>query len=319
METRGGRQIGQQVFTNCGSMAAELLYQPGGLGVVSIAANETERGEKSRERLAALLVLRDEGWVGLNVLWEYKTTQLLQKLLQREDLVENTDDPLISRIVRKLSRSITVHEDLDIILKKPREQLLGDQYPESPIENFAVWIPGYAAIKVAGQLMKGHHVSNLEAAFAVVDGAVAAFGVGSIVAQAVKTTGKQAVKKSIQKVGQELAKDALEEAGKTIVSRIPGATVASLQTLAKNSTKLEVTHLARAAAATAKKVGIRSWGTLDRRIIMRGDRKVIVDLLRKEVRDEAGTQLIQETGFNALFAVGPLMLERVIPSLQVGN
>jgi hypothetical protein len=135
----------------------------------------------------------------------------------------------------------------------------------------------------------------------------------------VKTTGKQAVKKSIQKVGQELAKDALEEAGKTIVSRIPGATVASLQTLAKNSTKLEVTHLARAAAATAKKVGIRSWGTLDRRIIMRGDRKVIVDLLRKEVRDEAGTQLIQETGFNALFAVGPLMLERVIPSLQVGN
>ena len=69
--------------------------------------------------------------------------------------------------------------------------------------------------------------------------------------------------------------------------------------------------------ATAKKVGIRSWGTLDRRIIMRRDRKVIVNFLTKEVRDETLNQVVTDVGINAAMDFAPLLLERTLPALAI--
>lgn len=320
LEDCDNQRIGQQIFARCGPAAATLLYQPGGLGVEPIGANDDMRRRMACERLAVLMVLRDEGWNGMNFLWEYQNIQSLRQLLQRKELVENTDDPLISRVIRKLSNSSDVLGQLDLVQKKPAAQLLEEEYPESPAEN---WIPGYTALKYSGAWMKGYHVSKIDATFAVVDGVGTAFGVGAIVSQAVKTTGTQVVKRSIAKAGreltEELAQNTIETSGKRLVSRIPGTVVASLRTLAENSGAFEVTQLARTATATAKRVGIRSWGTLDRRIIMRGDRKVIVDLLHKEVRDEAGKQIVEEIGWNTLFEVGPLLLERTISGLEIAN
>lgn len=323
LETCDGKPIGQQVYTNCGPSAATLLYQPGGFGVVSDSASAELTSQLATERLAAMLALSHEGWPALNLLWKYQNVQSLRDVLRRNDLCQNLDDPLICRVIRKLAEASDVRGQIDVILKKPAEQLLAEEYPETNSEKIANWIPGYVALKTSGDWLKGHHVSTLDVSFAVVDGVGAAFGVGAIVSQAVKTTGRQAVKNSIQQAGRKLSKDAVrdtaENISKRVAAELPGAVLASLRSMAANGVKPDVTQLARTVTATAKKVGVRSWGKLDRRIIMRGDRRVIVDFTTKEVRDEAGKQIVEEAVVNAALDFGPLLLEQTIQGLQISN
>ncbi len=94
---------------------------------------------------------------------------------------------------------------------------------------------------------------------------------------------------------------------------------ATLRTLRANGAKLDVTWLARSATATGKKLGLRSWGTLDRRIIMRSDRKVVVDFANKQVLDDTGKLLRGEFAFNVLADVAPMLLERTVQGLQIAK
>lgn len=324
LETHHGRPLGQQVFRRCGPTAATLLYQPGGFGVAPLTANATLQDELQIERLAALLVLRDEGWPAVDFLWTYQDIPSLRELLRRGELSENLDDPLISRVVRKLTSVSDVQGQLQETLLKPAEQLLAEEYPETPGEHLAGWIPGYMALKTSSRWAQGFRVTKLEATIAIVDGVSTAFGASAIVSQAVKTTGNQAAKQTLAQVGREVAKDVVEGAAesagkKALLQRLPGAVLCSLRTLTTQTAKLDVTQLARTATETARKVGIRSWGKLNRRIIMRRDRKVIVDFSTKEVRDEAGKQITEEIVVNAAMDYAPLLFERTVPDLQVSE
>ena len=323
LETHSGRPLGQQVFSKCGLNAATLLYQPGGYGVQPVGADADFVARLKVERLATLLVLRDEGEPAQELLWSYQNIQSLRQLLRRGELSSAFDDPLISRVIRKLTQVTDVQGQLDVILLKPADQLLSEEYPETTGEKLGGWIPGYTALKTSGAWMKGYHVTKLDATIAIVDGVSTAFGVSAIVSQAIKTTGNKAVQKTLAQTGRELVKDiaqdATESVGEKAMRRLPGSVLASLRTLATSGIKLDVTQLARSVTATAKKIGIRSWGPLDRRIIMRGDRKVIVDFLRKEVRDEAGNQIGQEIGISAALDYAPLLFERTVQGLGISE
>ena len=47
---------------------------------------------------------------------------------------------------------------------------------------------------------------------------------------------------------------------------------------------LDITSVMRSSSGIAKKLGLRTWGKLDRRIIMRRDRKVVIRPVRLEGR-----------------------------------
>ena len=315
------RPLGQQVFRRCGPTAATLLYQPGGFGVEPAVVDAELRAALQTERLAVLLVLRDEGWPALEFLWTYQEgeNQPLRILLRRPELCENLDDPLISRVIRRLAAGSDVHGQLQEVLLKPAEQLLTEEYPETTGEHLAGWVPGYMALKTGSNWMKGYHITKLDATIAVVDGVTAACGATAIVSQSLKTTTNQTVKKSLAKAGREVIEettaDASRNLGQTLLQRLPGAVLSSIKTLTARTSQLDVTQLARVTTATAKNIGIRSWGSLDRRIIMRRDRKVIVDFLTKEVRDEALDKVFTEIGMSAAMDTAPLLLERILPAL----
>ena len=50
---------------------------------------------------------------------------------------------------------------------------------------------------------------------------------------------------------------------------------------------------------------------------MRRDRKVIVNFLTKEVRDETLNQLVTDVGISAAMDFAPLLLERTLPALAI--
>lgn len=315
--------IGQTVFTQLGPPVATLLYQPGGYGAIVYRADSTTRKLMNTERLATLLALRDLGWQGFVLLAEYQDNMLMRELLRREELIQDRNSPLVSQIFLDLASSSDVEGKLAVIAQKSAEQLRKETYPATTSEKVADWVPGYAVLKTGGAWLRGDYVSGMEATFAVIDGATLAFGGAKIISQAVKTVGKKGTQQGVKSIGLRIAKEAVEEGSegfaKRMFGRLPGGITATLRTLRTNGAKLDVTSLARSATATGKKLGLRSWGTLDRRIIMRGDRKVIVDFANKEVLDETGKLLGSEFAFNALADVAPMLLERTVQGLQIAK
>ena len=315
--------IGQNVFTQLGPPVATLLYQPGGYGVNVYGADATTQKMMDTERLATLLTLRDLGWQSFLLLADYQDNMQLRELLRRDELIRDRTSPLLSKIFLDLASSSDVEGKLAVIAKKPVDQLRKDTYPATTTEKVADWVPGYAVLKTGGAWLRGDHVTGMEATFAVIDGATIAFGGAKIVSQAVKTVGKKGTQQGMKSVGSRILKEAMEEGSegfaKRMFGRLPGGMTATLRTLRNNGAKLDVTSLARSATATGKNLGLRSWGTLDRRIIMRGDRKVIVDFANKQVLDDTGKLLGSEFAFNALADIAPMLLERTVQGLQIAK
>ncbi len=323
LETFNGLPIGQDVFARLGPPVATLLYQPGGYGANPNNEPLSTNKDTEIERLATLLTLRDLGWQSFALLAEYQDNMQMRDLLRREELIRDRTSPFISKIFLQLSASNDVEGELAIIAKKTVDQLMRETYPPTTTEKIVDWVPGYAALKTGNAWLRGDYVSGMEATFAVIDGATIAFGGAKIMTQAVKTVAKKGTQQSVQNVGSQILKEALEEGSegfaKRIFGRLPGGMTATLRILRSNGTKIDVTSMARSATAIGNKLGLRSWGTLDRRIIMRGDRKVIVDFANKQVIDDTGKLLGTEFAFNVLADVAPLLLERTVHGLQLAK
>ena len=98
---------------------------------------------------------------------------------------------------------------------------------------------------------------------------------------------------------------------------------------------LEITSVIRSASGIAKKLGLRTWGKLDRRIIMRGDRRVVIDLSDPKVishgrgqdpggfhREVAGREAIDDVELGEwspreVGVLGPCLMEQVHPGFRV--
>ena len=328
LEHRGRDPIGVDIFKRCGPEAADLLFEKAGYA------------SWAEEKPAALAVLTGLGWPGVELLHELRDVDSWHRLLRRPELLDADPEPLIVRLAGRLRDSAQREELIERYLGMPREQIVEQDLPPTLAEPVLAWIPGYVAARTVYDLSRGYHVENSEIALALVDGFSAPMFYGKLAAQAIKTVGTQGIKAEVQAEMRNVERDAVRsltagktrQATETISSRIPGAIGSLMRILPQELPRMEVTGAMRSASGLAKKVGIRTWGKLDRRIIMRGDRRVVIDLFDPKVVTQVGGQvkdrlwdeLKDQIRRRVLWSSsaaepGPLetcMMERVLPGLS---
>ncbi len=202
------------------------------------------------------------------------------------------------------------------------------------------WVPGYLAVHTAYNASRGYRVETSEIALAVIDGVTTATFVGKLAGQTIKTVGRQAAKAEIQAVAREVTGQAARqfaanerrEGAKSLLTRLPGVLSTVTRSLPKQMPTLNVTSVVRSSSAVAKKVGVRTWGKLDRRIIMRGDRMVVIDLFNPQVISQVGEE-VRDTAFDKMKdavidviqwkivskgvgELSPCIMERVLPKMR---
>jgi hypothetical protein len=315
-----------RVLRRCGPEGADELFEPGRYGADPV------------DRDAALLIMSRNGWEGLKTLQELRGWGPWHQLLRRADLKASDKDPLLCRLVRKLAGSPGKQDEIEAWLKMPVTQIEGLQYPPDTSEQVLEWLPGYVAAKAIMDLSQGYHLDKAEIGWAVFDGVIMATMIGELAGQAVKTVGRQAAKEAITELERKAAMDAITElerqatrelasrgskqVTRALMMRLPGAALAFVKALPGQLLRTDVTQVMRSASAVAKRVGVRTWGKLDRRIIMRGDRRVLIDLTNPDFLETLGKQARSELLWDSVAVtvgqVGPCILERVVPGLRGG-
>lgn len=320
LEKQGSEHTGLRILRRCGPDAADLLFEPGGYA-----------GHPD-DREAALIIMSREGWPGLEILRELHGWDPWHKLLRRKELRESTKDPLLGKIVRKLACSPARQDEIENLMVKPLHQIESQQYPPSQAEQALEWIPGYLAARALRDVSKGYYLDRSQIGWALFDGLLTASMIGGLTAEAVKTVGRGAVKETMEEVGRqatrelaerELAEQGTKQATRTLLMRLPGAALAYFKALPRRALTADITQIMKTASAAAKGIGIRTWGKLDRRIIMRGDRRVLIDFMNPDFLAKLGEdvkgQLVWGAVALSVNEVGPCIMERVTPSLRLNE
>ena len=329
LERRGREPIGAEILSRCGPEAADLLFEAGGYA------------KRPEEKAAALAILARLGWPGVELLHAFRDDAWWHRLLRRTDLMEPYEEPLIVRIAGKLRSSPRRQDDIERYLDMPREQILEDEWPKTFLGGALEWIPGYVAVHTAYNAAKGYRIETSEVAWAVIDAAMTVSLVGELAGQAIKTVGRQAVKAEAEaamrivegQAAREMAATGSRQAARTVLRQIPGALPSLTRSLAMRLPTLDVTSVMRSASGIARKVGVRTWGKLDRRIIMRGDRRVVIDLFAPKVVKIVGEELSEaavnelrkritestrwDTAPTEAGEIGPCIMEQVVPGLSI--
>jgi hypothetical protein len=325
LERRARQPIGVEILSRCGPEAADLLFETGGY------AGSPEG------KPAAMAILARYGWSGVELLRAFRDDASWHRLLRRADLMDVNEEPLIVRLAGKLKTSGQRQDDINRYLEMPRAQILEEDIPPTLIGQVLEWVPGYTAAHTAYNAARGYHVETLEAAEAVFDGVTTITLVGKLAGHAIKTVGRQASQAAIRAVEsqatRELAAIGGRQAAKTLMARLPGALSSLTRSFPMQLPTLNVTSIARSASGVAKKVGVRTWGKLDRRIIMRGDRKVVINLFSPEVVSHIGKELsdkpLEEFQKKVLECIqwkhapdaggefSTCIMERVLPGLRI--
>jgi hypothetical protein len=317
LERRGPDHLGVAILSLCGPDAADLLYEPACYG------------SNLDEKEAALVVLRHCGPAGLRILERYKGWEPWHKFLRRSDLRDRATVPLLAKLTLKLSHSTQGQADIDAYLKMSQTQLGELEYPVTTSEQILEWVPGYLAARAVYDVSRGHFLDNSEIGWAVFDGVMTVSLVGKLAGQAIKTAGRQGAKIGFEDLARGVEREALSklesngarQATRIAIMRLPGGIHALIKALPSQALKLDVTQITRSASGVAKKVGVRTWGKLDRRIIMRGDRRVIMDLTDPEflrlLGQEVSGNLKWEVACRLVGEFGPCVMEKVLPALSI--
>lgn len=333
LEKRGSDPIGTSVFRKCGPLAANLLYGTGGIGKRPDGRLGAElRQALECERTAALLMMQHEGWPACYLLHTHRGDEHLSRLLRKPKLLGPDRDPLIARIARKLVQAGTTAQDQMAVLEKSKyEQLLDGQYPPSTTEQVLEWVPFYVAFKVSADSLRGYHVKTEDAAFAIVDGVTGVTGLTKIFGQAVKVTAQGASKQLMRKAASDLARraardltrDAAKNLSREAFRRLPGAMLAFSRTLPEQLARTNIAKVSQAAAAMGKRVGVKTWGTMHRRIINQRGRRITIDLSDAEfqaaVIEAARGELLWNSAAFGVGEVGPWLMEQIIPKLKTSK
>jgi hypothetical protein len=329
LEHRGREPIGVEILSRCGPEAADLLFEKAGYA------------RHPEEKAAALAILAHQGWPGVELLRALRDDAAWHHLLRRPELMDADQEPLIVRLAGKLNSSSHREDDVARYLDMPRAQIVEEDLPPTLSGQALEWVPGYLAVHTSYNAVRGYRVETSEAAWAVLDGLAAATFYGKLAGQAIKTIGRQAAKAEIQAAARGVERDALrklaagevDQATRSLSQRMPAAFDSLTKILPEELPRMDVTQVMRAASGVAKKVGVRTWGKLDRRIIMRGDRMIVFDPFNpavvSQVRQEVKRKVIEElqarvvgaTSWQADSAeagvLGPCILERVLPGLSI--
>jgi hypothetical protein len=328
LERRGREPIGAEILARCGPEAADVLFEDGGY------AGHPQGKE------AALAILSRRGWPGLELLRTFRDDESWNRLIRRADLMDRDDEPLIVRLAGKLERSPGRQDEIERYLGMPRDQIVGLDIPPTFVDIALDWVPGYVAAHTAYNAARGYRVETSEIALALLDGVTTVSFVGKLAGQAMKTVGSQVAKAEVQAATREVAREASlrfaasegRQGAKTLLTRLPGALASLTRSLPKRLPTLDVTSIVRSSSGVAKKVGVRTWGKLDRRIIMRGDRMVVIDLFDpkvvslieeevrntaiKELRDAVIRAIEWEVVSKEVGELGPCVMERVHPGMR---
>jgi hypothetical protein len=329
LERRRREPIGAVILSRCGPEAANLLFEKGGY-----ASDKTEKD-------AALSILSHFGWPGVELLRAFRDDDSWHRFLRHADLMDTDDEPLIVRLAGKLALDPGREDAIRRYLEMPRAQIVEEEIPPTLASRALEWIPGYVAVHTAYEVARGYRVENSEAGLALVDGLLTVTFLGRLAGQAIKTVGRQVAKAEgeaairsveVRATHQLTAKEG-GRAARTIMTHLPGALTAFTRSLPTRLPTLDVTSVIRSASGVAKKVGVRTWGKLDRRIIMRGDRRVVVNFFHTDVVSKAGNRLrddvsgaLRDRFFRAIDwktasgevgELSPCILERVLPGLSI--
>jgi hypothetical protein len=331
LEKHGSDSIGESVFRSCGPHAANLLYGQGGFGKRPDDRLGTELREALEcERTAALLMMKHEGWPACLLLHAYRGEENLTRLLRRPELHGPKQDPLIARIARKLAKAGPAAQDrMAVLAMSTHEQLLAEQYPRTATEEALEWVPGYVALKVSLDLSRGYHVGTADAAFAIVDAATFAVGLGKILGQAVKISAKEATKQTIRKAASSLerraagtlSRNAPKKLSRETFLRIPGAMLAFVRTSTERLSQLSFSTVCQGTAAMGKRVGVNIWGASGRRVMNHRGRSITIDFSDASFKSAVGVAARDELLWNsAAYGVGeagPWLMEQVLPKLRM--
>ena len=208
-------------------------------------------------------------------------------------------------------------------------QLAELEYPPTTPGQILEWVPGYLAARAVYDVSRGHFLDNSEIGWAVFDGVMTVSLVGKLAGQAIKTAGRQGAKIGFEGLARGVGRDALSklesngarQATRIAIMRLPGGIHALIKAMPSQALKLDVTQIMRSASGVAKKLGVRTWGKLDRRIIMRGDRRVIIDLTDPEflrrLGEEVSGNLKWEAAGRLVGEFGPCIVEKTLPALSI--
>jgi hypothetical protein len=324
LERRGRVPIGVEILSRCGPEAADLLFEQGGYA------------SDAREKAAVLAILARRGWPGVELLRSFRDDEKWHRLIRRVELLDSDDEPLIVRLAGKLEASRSRQDDIERYLEMPREQILGLDLPPTLAERALDWVPGYLAVHTTYQAARGYRLETSEVAWALLDGVTTLSFIGKLAGQTIKTVGKQAPKAAIEGIRRqaigELEAKLVHQSSGTLMTRFPGVLRTTTRELPGHLPTLDITSVIRSGSAIARKLGLRTWGKLDRRIIMRGDRKVILDLSDPQVismvgdklRDELSSSLREEASrtlrwgdvARSVGVLGPCIMEQVHPELR---
>ena len=322
--------IGLTALAQCGPLAADVLFARNGYGALPQGqVSETLLRQLHTERRSALLIMKHVGWQGLRrLLLELRGWGPWYKLLRRPDLQEPKDDPLIARIARKLVLTSNIQDEVEALNKMPRRQIEEAQYPPRAVEEALLFIPGYLAVSAVYDVSRGYHLAGSDVAWAVVDGVFTATMIGGLVGDAIKTTAKQGGRAILRETAEVLERRAAEEIaeaevkqlGREAFSHLPSAMYAFVKNLPTRIARVDITKAMRAASGIAKKVGIPTWGKLDRRIIMRADRVVVVDFTNptflKDLGNTGRNELAWSSVAEGVNELTPCIMEKVVPQLK---
>jgi hypothetical protein len=324
LERRGDEPIGVEILARCGPEAADLLFEDGGYG------------EQIQEKAAVLAILARRGWPGVELLRRFRHDESWHRLIRRPDLLDGDDEPLIVRLAGKLENSAESQDQIERYLKMPRQQILEEDIPPTTAAKALEWVPGYLAVHTTYQAARGDHLENSEVALALLDGVTTTTFLGKLLGQSIKTVGRQAPREALKLLERQAASELVHnpgrQASRTILNRLPSVLLSTTRELPVQLPTLDITSVIRTGSGLSRKLGLKTWGKLDRRIIMRGDRVVVVDLsdpkVIRLVRDKVKGQAIDglrdwaidllkwKVVGHEVGLLGPCLMEGVHPGLR---
>ena len=332
LERDGDEQVGITAFKRCGPFAADLLYGVAGYGPPLENASPTLREALEAERRAALMIMKHVGAEGAyGPLNELRGWGPWHQLLRRVELHEPHSDPLIARLARQLGRTVNKQDQVETWNQMPADQLRSLQTPPRAAEQALEFLPGYVAIKATYDASRGYHLDNAEVGWAVFDAVLTATMIGELAGQTVKTVGKQATKSALEiatldverNAARELTTEGLKQLSRETLDRLPSAAWLLIKSLPKNIARADITKVMQSASGIARRLGVRTWGKLDRRIIMRRDRRVVVDLMnpdfQNQLKNVVGDELYWASVAHGVGQFATWIMERTVPRLQLAN
>ncbi len=223
---------------------------------------------KAGEYLGLLLQVNDEG----------KQTELRSVMTK---LGQFSDDDRREILLSLAAKGLLSPSALPETAKNKAKQLAEKVKTISPEEEVLDLLPLYSSTITFWNYAQGYHISNLELGLAVLDAAMSVVEVGPAISKGALKLAAKGTKSAVRAAGHKTTRTTiaktLTKAGKATVKKVGKKTrilIDAAGLASRGSSDDAVTLMTKLVQRTSKRMGIKTTGVLDPRILMRGDRRV---------------------------------------------